>query len=250
MWLHRVVVLALTRGMPAVVKELLLLPLFKKGDATDAGNYRSIQLISLLRKIIALLLAGDLCPLVEPGMLEYQCGFRPQRSCADQLFTLRKLCDLAVEWQQRLYVTFIDLRKAFDSISRPALWAVLRLRGVPAALLAAIIDLHTDTTCRVRVGGVRGDPIHMEFGVQQGCPLACVLFNVFFDHVVREALDACPDAGIAARRRSEVGADLGQPGGRSSRGLEGLSVPVLMLADDLAILAPTATALQQFVAAF
>ena len=45
----RVSVSAVRDGMPAVVKESVLLPLFKKGDAADANNYRSIQLVSMLR---------------------------------------------------------------------------------------------------------------------------------------------------------------------------------------------------------
>ena len=40
--LHGIVISAMQHGMPAAVKESVLLPLFKKGDAADANNYRSI----------------------------------------------------------------------------------------------------------------------------------------------------------------------------------------------------------------
>jgi hypothetical protein len=203
--------------------------------------------------VISLILAKDLSGRLEPGLLEHQCGFRPQRSCTDQIFTLRKLSELSVEWQQRLYVAFVDLRKAFDSIARPALWAILRARGVPEQLVGVIRDLHSDTTCRVRVNGRRSRQFSMEFGVQQGCPLASVLFNVFFDHVVREALAACPGAGVALRRRREMGADLQQPPPGMARhppALLDMPVPLLMLADDLALLAATAEGLRRFLDAF
>jgi hypothetical protein len=239
---------ALQHGMPAVVKQSVLLPFFKKGDAADPGNYRGIQLISLLRKIIALVLARDLCRRLGPGLLEYQCGFRPQRSCADQLFTLRKLSELSVEWQQRLYIAFIDLAKAFDSIPRPALWAVLRARGVPDGLVRCLEDLHTGTTCRVRVGSAHSREFNMEYGVQQGCPLAAILFNVYFDHVVSEALAACPGVGVTVRRRLSMGADVLQP--PPAAAVEDITVPVLLLADDLAFVTPSAPRLQEFVAAF
>jgi hypothetical protein len=251
--LHAIVLLCLSVGMPPVVKQSELLPFFKKGDAADCNNYRGIQLISLLRKVLALILAKDLCTRLEAGLLEWQCGFRQQRSCGDQIFVLRKLSDLALGAQQRVYVAFVDLRKAFDSISRPALWVILRRRGVPEELISILADLHRDTTCRVRVGGHRSGEFGMEFGVQQGCPLASVLFNVFFDHVVREALDACPGSGVSFRRRRDMGADLRQPDNRArARGppLDEVTVPVLMLADDLAVLAPTAEALQLFMTAF
>lgn len=252
--LHRIIISSLEEGMPAAVKESELLPFFKKGDATNPSNYRGIQIISMLRKVVALILSEELCRRLEPGLLEYQCGFRPRRSCTDQIFALRKLSELSIEWQQRLYVGFVDLAKAFDSIPRPALWAVLRARGLPESLVRCVVDLHTDTSCRVRVGGQRSRSFKMEFGVQQGCPLATILFNVFFDHVVQEALAECPDAGITVRRRAEMGADLLQPGVRAGErrapAVALLTVPVLMLADDLAILAPDAAGLQRFLAAF
>jgi hypothetical protein len=248
---HNLALLALQRGMPQAVKESDLLPFFKKGDAAAPGNYRGIQLISILRKVLALITAKDLCRRLEPTLLEHQCGFRPQRGCADQLFVLRRLSGLAVEWQQRLYVAFVDLRKAFDSLYRPALWDILRSRGIPEQLITILEDLHTDTTCRVRVAGRRSRRFRMEFGVQQGCPLASPLFNVYFDHVVREALDACPDAGVTVRCRRSMGEDVSQPCGPRVRDadLQDLTVPVLMLADDLAVLAPTAEGLLSFVEA-
>jgi hypothetical protein len=246
--LHDIVLSAIRDGMPEVVKESVLLPLFKKGDAADPGNYRSVQLLSMLRKILALILAGDLLPYIEPGFLEYQCGFRPQRSCADQIFALRVLSEVSVEQQQRLYVAYVDLRKAFDSVDRRALWVLLRRRGVPEQLIQVLADLHTGASCRVRVANRLSRSVPLEFGVQQGCPLASVLFNVFFDHVVREALGACPDAGITVRSSTRAGACLRRPTADSG-GLVDTSVPVLMFADDLAALAPDAASLGRFMAA-
>lgn len=246
--LHDIVVDAMKHGMPAAVKESVLLPLFKKGDAADANNYRSIQLVSMLRKIVALVLAADLVRFVEDGLLEFQSGFRQQRSCADQIFALRALSEMAVERQQRLYVAYVDLRKAFDSVDRSALWLLLRQRGVPEALVKVLADLHTDATCRVRVAGHHSHSFPLEFGVQQGCPLASVLFNVFFDHVVREALAACPDAGVTLRSRADMGANLRRPA-PDDRGLGSTTIPVLMFADDLAALAHDTPALHTFLAA-
>jgi hypothetical protein len=67
---------------------------------------------------------------------------------------------------------------------------------VPERLVDILTDLHTGTTCTTRVYNSHSRQVSMQFGVQQGCPLATVLFNVFFDHVVRKALEACPDAGV------------------------------------------------------
>ena len=108
--------------MPYVVKFSELVPLHKKGDCTQPANYRGIQLISLFRKVIALLVTVPLTAAVDGWLLEYQCGLRPKRGCGDQLFCLRHLTELALERQHRLHLCFVDLHRAFDNISRPALW--------------------------------------------------------------------------------------------------------------------------------
>jgi hypothetical protein len=66
---HRLVIAALRDGMPAAAKQSELLPFFKKGDAAAPGNYRGIQLISILRKVVALIVSKDLCRRLEPTLL-------------------------------------------------------------------------------------------------------------------------------------------------------------------------------------
>jgi hypothetical protein len=199
---HNIIITAMQQGMPAAVKQSELLPFFKKGDRTKCSNYRGIQLISILRKVIAIIISKRLCKMTEEQLLEYQCGFRPHRSCTDQLYSLRKICGMAAERQQRLYTGFVDLQKAFDSVSRPALWAILRQRQIPEQLISILQDLHTSTTCQVRVQNSRSDGFNMEYGVQQGCPLANPLFNLFMDWVVREAIAewvSCWNIGTAGK---------------------------------------------------
>ena len=244
--LHSLVLLALQQGMPAVVKEAEGLPFFKKGDPADPGNYRCIQLVSMLRKIIATALSQQLRDLAEQRLQEYQCGFRPQRGCSDQIFSVRRLSELSISLQQRLYIAFVDLRKAFDSVNRAALWAILRASGLPEPLVRALADLHTDTTCRIKVGASYSRPFIMEWGVQQGCPLAPLLFNIFIDWVVREALAACPDCGVTLQYGfSDRGALAGPP----ARGSSEFRLPFLMLADDIAALASSAEGLERFMKA-
>jgi len=56
---------------------------------------------------------------------------------------------------QPLHVAYIDIKAAFDSVDRVALWKALRSTGAPPFLIQLIADLYTlwGTTSRVRVGG-------------------------------------------------------------------------------------------------
>ena len=244
-WLH---------GMPAAVKRSELIPLHKKGDRTQPANYRGIQLISIVRKVIALVVSVRLTAWAEEHLVEYQCGFRPRRSCADQLFSLRQLSDLAHQRQHRLHICFVDLQRAFDSISRPALWAVLRARGMAEQLVLILQDLHTGTSCSVRVGSSHSRSFDTPWGVQQGDPIAGLLFNIYIDHVVREALATAEQAaeaqgvqlGVRLEHSIHGNGRFWDPPGDTSQ----LTLPLLLLADDLAAIASTATGLALFMEHF
>ena len=129
---------------------------------------------------------------------------------------------------------------------------VLLASGLPEELVRVLVDLHTDTSCRIRVGGSRSAPFSMHSGVQQGCPLAPFLFNLFMDWVAREALAACPGSGVSLRYGFPKDGAVGwaeaasAASGPDSRTMQ---LPMLMLADDIAVLASSAEGLRSFLLA-
>ena len=60
-----------------------------------------------------------------------QAGFRKERSCTEQIFTLRSIIEQSLEHQQDVIVNFIDFKKTFDSVHRPSLWKILTYYGIP-----------------------------------------------------------------------------------------------------------------------
>ena len=54
---------------------------------------------------------------------ENQCGFRKDRGTIEIIFTARQLQEKCQEQNVDLYITFVDLTKAFDTVSRDGLWA-------------------------------------------------------------------------------------------------------------------------------
>ena len=67
-----------------------------------------------------------------------QCGFRRSRGCTDMIFVVRQLAEKAVEHQATQYFVFVDLKKAYDSVPREAMWMVLRKMGVPEVLVEIV----------------------------------------------------------------------------------------------------------------
>ena len=69
---------------------------------------------------------------------ESQNGFRKGSGCAGMIFVARQLVEKVREHGESLYVLFVDLRKAYDSVPRQALWKVLKRYGVPAKMLNVV----------------------------------------------------------------------------------------------------------------
>ena len=139
----------------------------------------------------------------------------------------------AREYHRPLYICFVDIRKAYDSINRAALWSVLQYcYHLPSKLLKIIEALHSNTSAAVRTYGKISDHFSVSSGVKQGCVLAPTLFNLYFDSVIRLVItDHQPDVGVCLSYLLD--ADL--VGNRKKLTSE-VSVTDLEYADDMALI--------------
>ena len=107
--------------------------LHKKKDRTECANYRGISLVAHAGKVLLKIIARRLSEYCERvGILpEEQSGFRPNRSTTDMMFVIRRLQQLARKKRIPMYICFIDLTKAYNSVDRTLPWTVLVRFGVP-----------------------------------------------------------------------------------------------------------------------
>jgi len=75
-------------------------PLPKKGDLSDCNNWRGITLLSVPDNVFASIVLSRLRDGVEMHLRTEQAGFRPGRSCNDQIFTLRQIIEKVTAWQK------------------------------------------------------------------------------------------------------------------------------------------------------
>ena len=85
--------------------------------------------------------------------------------------------------QLPLTITFIDCKKAFDSINREVMFSVLRHYGIPDKLVKAIGALYNNSKSAVMVDGNISEPFQVTTGVLQGDVLAPFLFIVLIDYI-------------------------------------------------------------------
>ena len=111
-------------------------------------------------------------------------------------FVARQLLDKAREHQDDLFTLFVDLRKAYDSMPREALWRMLERCGVPPRMLRIVNSFHEGMEAEVRVGASLSEGFEVRNGLRQGCTLAPTLFNIYFSAVVASWRSGCSEAGV------------------------------------------------------
>ena len=110
---------AYTEGsIPERWKTLVIVTVPKKGDLTKPDNYRGISLISLVMKLYNRMIMNRLRPALDPLLRTSQNGFRQKRTTVGQIVALRRLLEGVRANNLSCVLTFIDFRKAFDTIHR------------------------------------------------------------------------------------------------------------------------------------
>ena len=178
--------------VPQEWKDAIITMLFKKGDPYECGNYRGISLGAHAGKVVLKVVAMRLNAYCEwrKIFLEAQYGFRVGRSTDGMIYVVRGVQELAREKDLPLFMCFIDLQKAYDSVDRSLLWKVLARYGVPAKLISIIRQFHDGMRACVRLdSGETSEWFAVEQGLRQGCVIAPDLFNIFFVAVLTVAFD-------------------------------------------------------------
>jgi len=143
-------------------------------------------LINVASKIISKVIVMRLQKCYEKVGQDEQCGFRPERGTIDGLFNTMMALQKRKSYGLPTYGLFIDLVKAFDSISRDALFAILRRYGVPDHFLNIVIRLHKGATFSIDVNGEEV-VVENNIGVRQGSNEGPVLF-LFFMLAIMETM--------------------------------------------------------------
>ena len=115
------------RSIPDDWSKGIIITVPKKGDSSHCSNNRGITLRSKLFQIIILQrLQNGLKDLLR----ENQCGFRRNRSCIDQIYSLRCIIHNCIDYNLPLYINFVEFKAAFVSISRDFIWRAFGHYGI------------------------------------------------------------------------------------------------------------------------
>ena len=174
---------------PTDWKKSVYVPIYKNGDKQECGNYRTIALISHASKVLLWIIQRRLEVILIPELPIEQAGFRRGRGIRDHIADLRWMMEKAREYQRDLFMCFIDFMKAFDCVDHERLCVILRDIGKPVHLIVLLRRQYTNQEATVRTEFGETDNIDIGKGMRQGCIFSPLLFHIYAENIMREALE-------------------------------------------------------------
>ena len=212
--------------LPSVWKQAIISPIPKdaKADSRVPFNYRGISLLSTLSKTYTSLLNNRIEQFCDDKnlLVDEQNGFRKKRTCIDHIYSLSTVIENRNKQKKDTYAAFIDLKKAFDTVSRELLEYKLLKNGIDGKIFRSIKSLNSDTLAKVKVNSYYTDWFRTSSGVRQGDCLSPLLFSLYINDLAIELKNL--KKGVPINENEDV--------------------TILMYADDIVILAENETDLQ------
>ena len=190
---------------PAVatgLKRSILSPTPKNSSTKECDNHWTTALISHSSKVMFKILHARLQYYVNQELPDVQGGYRKEKGTRDQIANIPWIIQKTREFQKNIYLCFINCAKAFDCVDHDKLWKVLREMEIPDHLTCLLRNMYAGQEATVRNVYGKTDWFKVEKGVQQGCLLSPCLFNLYAEHIMRNARIAELKARIKRGRRN------------------------------------------------
>ena len=176
-----------TGTVPEEMKRAKIIPIFKSGNQHLFNNYRPISLLPAFSKLLEKIISIKLIKYLESQKLiyEHQYGFRPKHSTIHPIIHL--LNQIATEHDKPsknlTLSVFIDLSKAFDTISHEILLKKLEnlgIRGIPNLWFRNYL---TNRKQYINTYNINSSLETISCGVPQGSILGPLLFLVYVNDI-------------------------------------------------------------------
>ncbi len=178
----------LRNGPGKEMKRAILVTLFKKGDRNDLSNYRPIMITPMLYRLVMRIVSNRLMQLILDKSIipNNQQGFLRNRSTMNNLYFLKEMIDKAVSEQEDLFVTLIDITKAYDNVNHKSLLKILEAIGFEESFIEWTRVWTQERSFSAKIHNVIGKRFQCSNGVPQGCPLSPLMFNLYLVYVMNE----------------------------------------------------------------
>jgi Skp family chaperone for outer membrane proteins len=171
--------------IPDSMKIAKILPIHKRGDKKLFANYRPVSILPAFSKIIEKLAYKRIMAFLDKHdvLYKYQFGFRKKRSTDMALYTLVDKFYEAIENDEFMVGIFLDLSKAFDTISHEILLRKLMFYGIRGTTNNWVKDYLTNRKQFVNYNNCKSRMGNIDIGIPQGSILGPLLFLLYINDI-------------------------------------------------------------------
>lgn len=187
-----------TGVFPKEWKISILIPVPKVQNTVKAEEFRPINQLPTYEKILEGVVKNQFNEHLETSniLIEEQFGFRKGHSCEMALNVILINWKEEIDNGNRIISVFLDLKRAFETITRERLITKLEKYGVEGVEKQWFESYLTNRFQRTKMNGKISDIIEVPFGVPQGAKLAADLFIVYINDI-NQCLKYCKIALFA-----------------------------------------------------
>ena len=195
--------------VPDSLKIAKVIPIHKKGKMNELCNYRPVSVLPALSKVYERLLYNRILEFVGKHEIlsNHQFGFRKKYSTSHAINSLVNQFHDSVEKNEFMIGLFIDLSRAFDTISHKILIDKLYKYGIRGIALEWIKDYLLNRKQYVVYNNTKSNISSVEIGVPQGSILGPLLFLIYVNELPNisstlSCIQFADDTSIFIRGRS------------------------------------------------
>ena len=167
----------ITETIPSKIQLAYMTLLLKDVKAPEEPrNYRPISLLNVEFKLITKALVNKIKPHMSSMVHENQACSIAGRSILDHNHYIRDLISYAHDRGGASFILSLDQAKAFDRVSHPWLYRVLRGNNLPDDFVKWVKILYTGAHSNILVNGVLSESLELGRGVRQGDGLSPMLY--------------------------------------------------------------------------
>ena len=175
--------------IPVNLRRGIQIPLFKGKGACclEPDNYRGISLLTNLNKVYEVLVWGRLKDWWnEQGVIsDLQGAGKKKLSCVHTALLLQESVACALETNRRVFVTYLDVSKAYDTVWIDGLFFKLHKMGIDGKLWRLMYRTYLNFKSRVRIEDKSSEWFSMRCGIHQGGFLSLTKYVAFINNLLQ-----------------------------------------------------------------